>query len=112
MQYSFHVEIDYGIALRRFRSMFKDKSTLIDVNLFIDAMAEKGVISVAQEIELKRQKTYDSKVDAVFFILLKRNPKPTFQTVVDIMSEMRREDIVFRLQKEFGELLLPVAEPC
>ncbi|CAG0899805.1 unnamed protein product [Darwinula stevensoni] len=105
---SLHREIDFGVALRHFKSTFKDKSTLIDVNLFIDALAEKGVISVAQEIELKRKKTYNGKVDAVFFILFQRNPKPTFQTVVDIMSEMRREDIVLRLQQDLELLLDPI----
>ena len=58
----------YSGQLKRLRSIFKDRNTLIDADFFLDKLAEKKLISMAQEHELKR-KSYIKQIEESFFIL-------------------------------------------
>ncbi|CAG0891888.1 unnamed protein product [Darwinula stevensoni] len=48
-------EVDYTATLRRLKTIFKDKNTLIDMDDFLDKLAEKGLISMAEELEFKKK---------------------------------------------------------
>ena len=89
--------------LKRLRSIFKERNTLVDMDSFIDALGERHVISVVEDMELKRKKDYNGKVDETFFILFKTNARSTMPILMDILKKMEREDIIATLQ-EYGEL--------
>ncbi|CAG0894585.1 unnamed protein product [Darwinula stevensoni] len=81
--------------------IFKDRNILIDMNLFLDNLAEKDLISKAEEMNLREQE-YSKKIDDVFLILFQRNPKPTLKRVLKILKKMDRQDIIAKLKEAFG----------
>ena len=94
--------MDHVAALRSLKSIFKDKETFIDTDLFLDKLAEKRLISVAEEMEFKKL-SYARQIDSAFFALLQRNPKPTYESVLEILEEMQRNDLKERLLSFLGK---------
>ncbi|CAG0896478.1 unnamed protein product [Darwinula stevensoni] len=86
-------ETDYGTALRHLRDDFKMGNTLVDMDKFLDELSKKDLITMAEEKELKKVKEYRKKIDETFFILLNKNPQPTYRSVLCILEEMGREDL-------------------
>ena len=78
---------------------------MVDMDNFIDKLTEKGLISVSQEIQLKRME-YSKQVDETFYILIAKDPEPTSDMVEKILKEMGREDIITKLQGDSSEYCL------
>ncbi|CAG0896246.1 unnamed protein product [Darwinula stevensoni] len=93
----------YSARLRCLKSIFKDRDTLIDMELFVDKLAEKDLISMAQEWQIKH-KAYSTQIDETFYILFQRNPQPTYECVLQVLDEMQRDDIKTRLFNSFAKM--------
>ena len=92
-------------SLKRLKTILKEKNVLIDTDRFIDALAERDLISLPREMELKKIVTYAEKVDDVFFTLFQTNPHITFPGVEEILKRMERGDILSKLQETQGQFI-------
>ncbi|CAG0895341.1 unnamed protein product [Darwinula stevensoni] len=89
---------DIGImALQQLKRELKHGSTLVDMNIFLDKLAERHIITVVQERDLKAIKKSFELIDETFFILLGKNPQLTYQSVLEILQEMGRGDMIVYL---------------
>ena len=89
-------------GLLRLKGIFKDNKILVDMNRFLDKLSERELISTAQEKELKK-KTYLEQTDEVFYILFATNTRVTYDCVLNILKEIKRDDIIAELQQPLGK---------
>ncbi|CAG0900372.1 unnamed protein product [Darwinula stevensoni] len=86
-------EMNYETSLEQLKSVLKADDTDVDADAFIVKLAEKNLISEPEETELK-SKNHHSKIDDAFDILCKKNPKTTYESVLGMLQEMQRNDII------------------
>ncbi|CAG0890405.1 unnamed protein product [Darwinula stevensoni] len=95
--------MDYGETMNRLKAIFCDSISKMDVTLFLNKLAERNLLSKAQERDLKSSRKGFRKIDSIFHILLaKKKPLPTYKNIIEILEEMHRTDII-------GKLTEPVA---
>ncbi|CAG0889929.1 unnamed protein product [Darwinula stevensoni] len=94
----FHGETDHATALKQLH--FIMKSTFVNIQLFIDLLAEKDLISLPNEIDLRGKTTYEETINGAFHLLRQEHPERTYHLVLDILKLMRRDDIINNLQKK------------
>ncbi|CAG0902740.1 unnamed protein product [Darwinula stevensoni] len=97
--------------LRILKGIFKDGNTLVSMDTFLDKLSEKSLISVSQEVMLKKE-TYSKQIDETFYILFQKNPRPTYESVEKILIEMGREDIIAKLQDNSKNPVQALKEHC
>ncbi|CAG0894347.1 unnamed protein product [Darwinula stevensoni] len=63
---------------------------------FLLNLGEKDLISHFEEDDIKSKRNYLEKMDAVFAILLRKNPISTKEKLLHVLEAMEREDIIER----------------
>ncbi|CAG0902590.1 unnamed protein product [Darwinula stevensoni] len=88
--------MNYQRALHHSKMILKKGS--IDMDKFLDNMTLDGLTSVTKEWELKQIGTYTKQIDETFASLQKENPQRVYESVVEILRKMKREDIIKQIQ--------------
>ncbi|CAG0901940.1 unnamed protein product [Darwinula stevensoni] len=79
--------------LSSLKHLILDREYPLNTTRFLDELVKRKLITKIEEEELRKMK-YRKQIDEIFVILYKKNPKPTFNAVKDIMNEMDRTDFV------------------
>ncbi|CAG0896994.1 unnamed protein product [Darwinula stevensoni] len=85
--------------LRRAKTVLKDRDVYISINEFLDTLAERKIISVAEEMKLREMSDYHAQIDAVFKILFARDVERHYYELIETLKSMGRLDIVKKIQK-------------
>ncbi|CAG0896992.1 unnamed protein product [Darwinula stevensoni] len=84
--------------LRRAKTVLKDEDVYINIDKFLDTLAERRIISVAQEIQIRDMSDYHAKIDAVFKILFAKDVERHYKELIEALKSMDRLDIVRKIQ--------------
>ena len=102
--------VDYAAALRRLKIISKECRQPIPMGQFLDKLLGEDLISPAQEMALRRKEYYD-QIDETFYILFTKNARPTYESIVAILQDLQRNDILEKLYEDFSKSLLGCHTP-
>ena len=82
------------------KSILKDPNIIINVDQFLDKMVAKDLISLQEEFEARDKEGNAEKLNFAFRILVVMDPRMTSRTLRQILRDMKRDDILERLDAE------------
>ncbi|CAG0897213.1 unnamed protein product [Darwinula stevensoni] len=87
-------------SLNLLKTIFKNAT--VDTDIFLHKLVENGLISTDQEMELKSKATYGGKVEGIFSMLLQSNQETTYSLLIEILREMKRDEILKQIEMPCG----------
>ncbi|CAG0901355.1 unnamed protein product [Darwinula stevensoni] len=84
--------------IRRVKDVMKDRNVVVKVDLFVDVLVKKRLLSVVEEKEIRETRGHNAKIDAIFDILLELDAEEVYEKLIDTFKEMKRNDIIKKIQ--------------
>ncbi|CAG0892906.1 unnamed protein product [Darwinula stevensoni] len=85
-------------GLRRLQGILKDKKLDFNVEEFLEKMSMHDLIYPRDKRETMAKNRDNERIDAAFVILLQQDPRPTFKKVKQILSEMKMDNVLKKLE--------------
>ena len=86
--------------IRRVKDVLKETGVVINMDRFIDILARKRALSVIEEREIRQKQNYNSKMEAIFDVLLGEKADEQYGHLIETLRDMNRSDILEMIQEQ------------